>query len=501
MIRAVIRLCVVLSICLFCATAHAQRIYVMAIADTSEKSGLSFSTGPDLQYIFDAFYGNVPGGQLVTYNNPMADFADGSSVNLKNPWEGPDVRFDLVDMKNKILQAIDACPAGPNDTIFLFYTGHGAYDDEGHFLVMPDGETRLHRKTILERMALKRPRLAILITDSCNLQVPSGMGPAPSARMIPPEQMPPLFETLFIRSHGVVDINSSSEGEVSIGAIGGGLLTLSLAYMGNQPDFKPRPGFTRPRRSEFDAPPSDAVIPAVDHTMAMAEYFGAMVEHGMHGNFDPALPPFGILFDYRDQNLNWEAVRGLLTTKIDTLFKSVAPKGWDTEKGKQTTQTPRFYSLPKTEGGTSRPVTPTREQGGQTGPGLGPGPGPGPGPVDVGQTQPGPGPGPIQPSGQGQPRWSRPVYRPEVGDHIIEVNGRALRNLNDYFHAVKSSPASMTFVLWEARTGKTFLMQADLNPPGANSRFGVGASDSPGRGVRVEYVMQGYPGTRCRLAQ
>ena len=460
MVHVVIRSLVILLLCLTSARADSPRIYVLAVGDTSEKSGLSFSTGPDLQYLFDAFYVNVPGGQLVTYNNPMADFADGSSINLPNPWEGPDLRWDLVDMKSKILRAIDNCPAGPNDTVVVFFTGHGAYDDNGHFLVMPDGENRLYRKTILGRIARKNPRLAVLITDSCNLQFPAGMRPGPAARLIPPERISPLFDSLFIRSRGVVDLNSSSEGEISVGAIGGGLLTLSLAYMGNQPNFKSYPGFTRPQRSSFDTP-SETKIPSIDHSMAMEEYFGSLSEHGMHGNFDPNQPPFGIMFAYSEQRLNWETVGKLLKTKVDTLFKAVSPKGWDTDEGKQITQTPRFYSLPKTEGGSSQVIV----------------------------------------HEQKQRRWSRPTYRPETGDHIVEINGRPIRNLGDYIREVKSSPTTMNFKLWEARTGKTFLMRTQLNPPDAKSRFGVRATKAPGGGVQVKHVRQGYPGTRCQLAQ
>ncbi len=461
-----LRFAVGLALCLACATAQGQRIYVLSVGDTSEKSGLSFSTGPDLQYVFDAFYANVPGGQLVTYNNPMTDFADGSSRNLRNPWEGPDVRGDLVDMKDKILQAIDNCPAGQNDTLVVFYTGHGAHDDNGHFLVMPDGKNRLYRKTILDRIGKKRPRLAVLITDSCNLQVPSGMKPGPAARLIPPERISPLFDSLFIRSRGVVDINSSSEGEVSVGAIGGGLLTLSLAYMGNRPDFKSYPGFTHPPSKPADVP-SDAVIPSVDHSAAMERFFGTSMEHGLHGNFDPEQPPFGVLFAYSDQELNWEAVRRLLTTKVNALYKTVAPKGWEVEGGRQMTQTPRFYSLPTTEGRTVQSPLPSPEAA----------------------------------QHREQRRWSRPTYRPEAGDRILQVNGQPVRHLADYVQAVKGSPATMTFLLQDVRTGSTFLMRTQLNPPGADSRFGVGAQDAPGGGVRVKYVREGYPGSRCQVLQ
>ncbi len=114
--RAALRLLSVALFCLVCTPAVGQRIYLLSVGDTSKKSGLSFSTGPDLQYVFDAFYANVPGDQLVMFNNPLADFADGSSRALQNPWMGPDVRSELVDLKKKILQALDNCPAGRSDT-------------------------------------------------------------------------------------------------------------------------------------------------------------------------------------------------------------------------------------------------------------------------------------------------------------------------------------------------------------------------------------------------
>ncbi len=424
---------------------------------------MAFSTGPDLQYVFDAFYVNVPGSQLVTYNNPMADFADGSSRNLPNPWLGPDVRGELANMKDNILHAIDQCPAGQDDAIVVFYTGHGAYDDNGHFLVMPDGQTLLYRKTILEKLAGKHPRLAVLITDSCNVPVPSEMQPGPAAMLLPPERISPLFESLFIRSRGVVDMNSSSEGEFSVGAIGGGLLTLSLAYMGNQPDFKAYRGFTRPQRSPSDVP-NNAVIPSIDHSAAMERFFGTLNEHGMHGNFDPDKPPFGVFFAHREQGLNWETVGQLLTTKVDTLFKTMNPDGWDTSRGKQRTQTVRIYSL---AAGRGIPQAIAPEQ--------------------------------TPPQTEQQGHWGQPVWRPEVGDRIVEVNGRTIHRQADYVQAVKNSPTTMVFRLWDAKTGKTFLMRTQLNPQGADSRFGVGAENAAEGGVRVTYVMPGYPGTRCQV--
>ena len=184
--------------------------------------------------------------------------------------------------------------------------------------------------------------------------------------------------------------------------------------------------------------------------MAMGKFFGRIHEHGMHGNFDPDLPPFGVFFEYNQQNLSWQAVSKLLTVKVNTLFKVAVPKGWDASNGeKQMTQTPRFYSLAKTPGGLAQPVKPERK--------------------------------PIQNPEQRQTRWSAATYRPEVGDMILEINGQPIRNFDDYYRAVKSSPQTMTFVLGEARSGKKFLLRTQLNPPGADSRFGRGRRKRPGR--------------------
>jgi hypothetical protein len=454
-------------VCLFFALgwhrpAAAQRIYVLAVADTSEKSRMSFSTGPDLQYIFDAFYANVPGQQWLYYNNPLMDQADGTSRPHANPWLGPDVHADLAGLDQKILEAIERCPAGPRDTIFVYYSGHGAHDSKGHFLVMPDGTARLYRDQILSKLEQKKPRLAVLMTDSCSTQAPVGIGAGTSAMFMAPDRISPLFDNLFLKSRGVVDLNSSSEGEIAIGAIGGGLLTLAFAYMGNQPDFKPYPGPRGQPNVIPVNPPSNAAIPAVDHSAAMQDYFGVLLEHGLHGNFDPNLPPFGVLFANANQRLDWRGVTSLLARKIDVLFKSIAPRGWDTGQDRQLTQTLRIYRIADLD------------------------------PAAVVEV----------PGRAAEARWSRPIYRPEIGDRIIEINDRPIGGTQDYVLAVKTSPTVMTFLLWEAKSGNTYRMRTRLNPPQADSRFGVAARETAGGpGVQVTRVMPGYPGTRCELAE
>ena len=98
-------------------------------------------------------------------------------------------------------------------------------------------------------------------------------------------------------------------------------------------------------------------------------------------------------------------------------------------------------------------------------------------------------------------KWSASIWRPEPGDHIVEVNGQKINDTKDFSRAVKNSPETMTFKLIGRRTGQTFTMRTKLNSPTAKSRFGVGVSDCRHDGVSVDYVRPRYPGSRCQIAR
>ncbi len=421
---------------------HAQKLYLLIAADTSKQGGIYLSTGPDTGYVFDAFYAHVPERQLVVYG---MGGPEGQPV-----WDGPDIRFDLGDMGRKLLGAIDACPAGPDDTIVFFYSGHGAHDDRGHYLLMPDQKTTLARPTLIRRIQAKNPRLAVVVTDTCSNLLDRGLLPGPEMMLQPPEQPVPLFDSLFFQSTGLVDLNSSTEGQVAAGPVGGGLLVLALAYLGNEPDFQ------RARIRGVTVEPIDepgVSIPAMPYDEILAERFG-WNEHGLHGGFDPDRPWYGLLWARAEERLTWPAVETMLEKQVDELFRKLHPEGMRVSgsASPQRTQTPQFYRLAKT-----RPA----------------------------------------------PRitWSAPTYRPEPGDRIVEVNGRPIRNTRDFTVAVKGSPELMTFRIVGARSGRTFLMRTRLDPPSARTRLGIGVDNDPRGGVRIRYVRAGHPGTRCQLAQ
>jgi hypothetical protein len=430
---------------------QAGKIFLLLAADTSYESKIALSTGPDLGYMFDVFFAHVPENQLFIYN-----------FGGDNGWEGPDLRFDLGNLANKMLKAIDNCPAGPNDTIIFFYSGHGATEKRSgkHFLLMPDGKTSLSRQTIINRIKRKRPRLAVVMTDSCSELVDRGMLPGPRMMLIPPERIVPLFDELFVRPKGLVDFNSATEGQIAAGPIGGGLMTLAMAHIAGKPKFQgPKRGGATTSVLELIPKPvaqPGVEIPSVDFDQIIDERFGGSVFGGNAG-FNPNVPPYGFLWRNAKKRLSWATFKKGITRRVDELYREVNPKGRLHQGKLQKTQTPQFYSMPKT----------TRSSGG----------------------------------GQTTIKWSEPIYRPEVNDRIISVNGNKVSNLRDFVREVKGSPQLMTFQIIDNKSGKRFRLRTRLNPPTAKSRLGIVVVDDSRPGIHVKHVRANQPGTRCQIAQ
>ena len=110
-------------------------------------------------------------------------------ADTKDATIGPDVRIDGNNMFNRVAQEIPPhrrtltlftgervtrqaitdyyreLPVRATDALFLYFAGHGAVDEKGHFLAMADGN-RFHRSDILQMMKAKGARLVVLISDS-----------------------------------------------------------------------------------------------------------------------------------------------------------------------------------------------------------------------------------------------------------------------------------------------------------------------------------------------
>ena len=178
--------------------ASAQTIHVVIAADG--QGGFGANLRADYRNVRNVFTQNVPKSQLRL------------------------VALDMEEVNpDSILEAVSKIKPAPSDTLVVYYSGHAANDSAagGHYFQFRDasGKTsELQRRILLAAMKEKKPRLAVLLTDCCNIDSKStghskekDSDPTPES----PESVSPLFESLFLRPEGVVDITSSKKGEAS----------------------------------------------------------------------------------------------------------------------------------------------------------------------------------------------------------------------------------------------------------------------------------------------
>ena len=187
----------------------AQTIYVLATNGPDHKDGklVPFTRAEsDAVSIKECFKNNVPEEKLVFYGE-------------QQEWKTVPHASGLIGIsKQELLDAIKTCPAGANDTIVVFLTAHGGgggggFGGQDHMLLMADGnDKQMHRSDIVQEVRKKGARLSVIMTESCTANVvaePTCMEPAKL------KGMAPLFDELFIKAKGLVDLNSSSPGQYS----------------------------------------------------------------------------------------------------------------------------------------------------------------------------------------------------------------------------------------------------------------------------------------------
>ncbi|TWU25355.1 PDZ domain (Also known as DHR or GLGF) [Novipirellula galeiformis] len=122
-----------------------------------------------------------------------------------------------------IIRAVNSIQTSPNDTLFCYYLGHGAYDparagfndpSQGHFFQIPSGD--LMRHELWDRLRRKGTRLTTLITDTCNVQSIARPRSVLEQRMTQTRinDFTPL-ERLLLFNRGEIDISASSRDEFS----------------------------------------------------------------------------------------------------------------------------------------------------------------------------------------------------------------------------------------------------------------------------------------------
>lgn len=125
------------------------------------------------------------------------------------------VTLDLEHNENAtpqaILKGLDHLHPSSNDTLLVYFTGHGAADDHGHYFSLAGG--KLYREELKREMLNKNARLTVLLSDCCNVRSDGRSFMAPAPRVEVPKTPTPLFQSLFLKPHGLVDVNGSSPGE------------------------------------------------------------------------------------------------------------------------------------------------------------------------------------------------------------------------------------------------------------------------------------------------
>jgi hypothetical protein len=186
------------------------KICVLLIADTNaERIGPSVRV--DLENMTTLFKANVPVRQLRLIK------LVGNDVSRRN------ILAEIRAMGNHGLVA-------GQDTLVIYYSGHGAYSLQAadHMMTTSNGILYFHRD--IEAAASQvRPRATVILSDACGVLI-MGQPAAGAPALEPPEKTPPLFASLFLDlPSGVTAISSAMKGQTAgCNSTLGGYFTLTL---------------------------------------------------------------------------------------------------------------------------------------------------------------------------------------------------------------------------------------------------------------------------------
>lgn len=326
-------LLIALAIVCHCELLHAQKIYLLIAADIHDKK-IGTSTHQDLWLIHNVFVRQVVRTRLEicrsdddgtpTWTKPNSD--------LDN-WREPGLTTK-ANLKEAIFSAINSCPAERNDTIVFYWSGHGSYDEQGHYLIMPDHHP-CSRSKVIDHIERKQCRLAVVLTDCCHEYLDRELLPKMEPRTLPPpERTSVLFRLLFFRSRGLVEMNASSRGEYALCVPTGGLFTLALASMTPMDAMKFNPG-----RRGMDVEQNKENSPRDPYGLFIEDDNG---ERPAPPPVDQGISPaYGVFYRYAEDNLSWSTLRNKIRTQVQQAFSQLHPNGFydNNRKKRYTTQT------------------------------------------------------------------------------------------------------------------------------------------------------------------
>ena len=177
-----------------------SRIHVLLVGDTNDPK-IGPSAAVDLDNLASLFRELVPDPQQL-----QMQILRGDDVNKAN-----------------ILRTINIFRPAADDAFVFIWTGHGAYNNVGHYFCLPGGDG-LYRADVVTAMRLLGPRLVVVLSGSCNEVSQAAVQRVyrPHICIYPviddkPQRISPIAEELFLKPRGIVDINGASEGELAFG--------------------------------------------------------------------------------------------------------------------------------------------------------------------------------------------------------------------------------------------------------------------------------------------
>ncbi len=202
--RLTLFLCL-LSATLFSSTAaHAQRLFVLVAGDVSDEI-VGDGVRRNMEWICDAFRYGVPKDQLIVR------FLAGEKLTPQT-----------------LLGSIANCPVTEDDAIVVWWLGRGDFDEDQRVLLLPNG-TRMTSSALRDQLVAKMPRLAVVVIDAYARTLPAAELPERTMEPAPAVCISPVFQALFFEPSGIVEIDSAqADQRPLLVTTTGGLLTCGL---------------------------------------------------------------------------------------------------------------------------------------------------------------------------------------------------------------------------------------------------------------------------------
>jgi caspase domain-containing protein len=181
--------------------AFAQTIHLITVADTRDANIGSGTAGNTTQIV--EFVTKAAGEMKVTVSRQDVS---GSAFSCQ-----------------RIKEALDQVKPGSNDVVIFYYSGHG-FRSEGSTSKFPElfcgqeafsgGAPRL--VDIASQLADKKPRLMLVVADSCNVLFTQPVPPLPAAAIaaVPVSRLK-QYQNLFLRHKGTLTMSGSIKDQFS----------------------------------------------------------------------------------------------------------------------------------------------------------------------------------------------------------------------------------------------------------------------------------------------